>query len=584
MPDASVKIGLDSSEIDSKLAALHERVAQTGEGINRIGELIGVSFSAAGIVEATKSLVEFAVNIKHASDELDLSTDSYQGLVAAVQHGTGTAEDFEKAYGHLIQTVEKSRAGDVEATKSLNRLGVSWQEIKAMSVEEIFYKISDGVHDSTNKSRTFTDIVDVMGKTGKKLIPTLEQGAASLKKFADSVPKVSSQQIDEVEKLETRWNEAWRNMEVSALKTLFNIKDKLKDFDPIQFNPEFRAAQDARTNKDSIDEEAEFYRRHPHGKYGSYTNDGSVPSLEGTGPSVSSDQLAFARSDVMNDQPAYTPPTADGSGPLDDDPTHRLHNQTTLEIEKTQAEAERDSLDRAHKINSLLAERRRLLADNSKLDRSDTEQEKTYEANRKQIVELDRTIGQTEQDAAKAKLDLETRLHEMQLAAARETMTAENQVKSLEAEREERRTRIASLEKQGTKLAEDELATQRQKVAELDNEIRKRQIANFLKSPEEKASDAQRARDERRAANTIAARARQHAQEQAAGNNGVQGVDVFKRGHARATGEQFGPTPGEVRAGIDGRKDAVQAVTQMPVETMNVKVMNIDSIPSRGKK
>lgn len=121
-----VKIGVDSSNFESGI----KRVQNVGEkfGTNfksAVATKIGAALSVTAIAAYTKSIMNFAGEIKDLGEQMNLTTDQVQRL-QILANDTGIS--FDRLSAVLLKFEEarlKATSGDEDAAKSLKALGIS---------------------------------------------------------------------------------------------------------------------------------------------------------------------------------------------------------------------------------------------------------------------------------------------------------------------------------------------------------------------------------------------------------------------------------------------------------------------------
>lgn len=485
--DASLKLGLDGSGFQAALEKVNHGLEQIGEKALEIGEMLGVGFGTAEIIEAGKSLLEYASHIRDVSEGLELTTDKYQGFVAALRRGGASAEDFEKAYSKLIQRVESARRGSAEDVELFNRLGVSWQNLKSQSPDEIFLQIAEHVRTSKDHGAAFTDVLDLMGKTARKLVPGMQELGAGIKTFGEEAAKVSAEEIEQMDALQKRWEEGWEKMKANAIHALFGVKDALASIKRVGTEGNLTPAESASQKGDGmtiqeVAPEDEFAPigtpRRPVGKKRRVNSDGSETILNpDRPPGVKEDMRVLPPDDSEKER--VRPKAHETKG---EDPISLEMNTKLRELDEKRLAAQREGMSNGEKLTSFLEEQKILAGSLEQIDQSTIKGKREALALSGRGLDLERSIAAT-RNAVEADRDelnqAKEVTHELELEFAGRKSLAEMAKTTAEYDAKIN----AALRARKPELA-DELALQKQ-IA-----LAKEGAARLRMTPEEKHAEA----------------------------------------------------------------------------------------------
>jgi hypothetical protein len=173
MAEDKTKGGLDSAE--ARLKSFGARVGMVGAAM--------ASFAAAGLSAIGVMVKAFAGagdNISDAMNVTGLSSDFLQTL----QFG---AADAGVAFDALVAAVTKSNkllsdaaGGGKSANAALAKLGLTAAGLMALSPDERFKALAEAIDRIPDPAQRAAAAMSVFGKSGAKLLPALEGGAAAL--------------------------------------------------------------------------------------------------------------------------------------------------------------------------------------------------------------------------------------------------------------------------------------------------------------------------------------------------------------------------------------------------------------------
>jgi hypothetical protein len=133
------------------------------------------------------------------SDQLGISAESVQRLSFAFAQGGATQEDFVKGTAKLVDNMQSARDGSETAIKSFAKLGISLDEINNLSTEQMLVRIADGMKEADDPTRNLAAAMDLLGKSGRNLVPTLKEGGDELKKYMREARALTDQQVHDIE-------------------------------------------------------------------------------------------------------------------------------------------------------------------------------------------------------------------------------------------------------------------------------------------------------------------------------------------------------------------------------------------------
>jgi hypothetical protein len=170
-------LGLDASNFKAGLALATTGAKQAGAAI---ASVFGSShlhrfFSAAVVEEAIRRTLEYSHTIVELSKRTGLSTDEIQKFdYAATKAGIGLGQVIT-AFEKFQIAQAKAKGGDREAFGALTRLGLSSAQINSFKdAAEHFKLIGDRIKDTEISGQMLKDIVLVMGRSAREVLPVFK--------------------------------------------------------------------------------------------------------------------------------------------------------------------------------------------------------------------------------------------------------------------------------------------------------------------------------------------------------------------------------------------------------------------------
>ena len=210
MSEVKVEIKADTSMLATGLAKAQKNIESFGKDItSNITDklagafaggavLTGIGMLASGIVQAGKDVLDFAGNLQDTSEALGVTAEQLQGLESAFMMGGAGAEDVKKSLSKLSQAIADAQQNVGPARDAFDRLGVSFSTISSGDTNAVLMEIADGIRNSSNPVQAYAAALDLLGKSGIKMIPGLRGGADGIKELADASSKLSNQQVADI--------------------------------------------------------------------------------------------------------------------------------------------------------------------------------------------------------------------------------------------------------------------------------------------------------------------------------------------------------------------------------------------------
>ena len=218
--EIEVKMGLNTSGFRTELEKAKSLAGGFKSGISEVGGDIAKAFSAAAIVGAVNSVREFTEEIERTAKITGLSTDTIQGINYAMTQTGGDAADATNALEKLNLKIGEARDGNEGAIKSFQKLGIPLSDAQTM-----LGQIADKMAGAGSAAEQAEIAFEAFGKSGKELIPILQGGSAALQKMIDTAPKLSEDNIKNIERFNRTLKESGTTAEVWGGKLLGGIAD-----------------------------------------------------------------------------------------------------------------------------------------------------------------------------------------------------------------------------------------------------------------------------------------------------------------------------------------------------------------------
>lgn len=212
MSEVKVEIKADSSALATGLAKAQKNIQSFGKDVTTNitdklagaftggAVMAGIGALAAGVLVAGKSIMEFAGNLQDTSEQLGVTVEDLQGLHAAFRGGGASADDVDKAMVKLTENMDAASKAAGPARDRFDQLGISFEQITSGDPKAVLLAFGDAVKNSKNPTETLSAVIDLLGKSGKKLVPDLKQGSEALQELSDKADKLKNKDADAIAK------------------------------------------------------------------------------------------------------------------------------------------------------------------------------------------------------------------------------------------------------------------------------------------------------------------------------------------------------------------------------------------------
>ena len=160
-----VVLGLDAGEFNKNLGIAQQRLQGFNQSI--IGSRLGVAAVATGFAMAATSAIRFADGINDVAQASELSVQTVLRLNEAVVINGGKAEAAAMMVANFSRAVYEANHQNEDMQKSFKKLGISMDELRTKSMEELLSKGIKGfgnLKDSTDRAGVSMDIFKKVAK------------------------------------------------------------------------------------------------------------------------------------------------------------------------------------------------------------------------------------------------------------------------------------------------------------------------------------------------------------------------------------------------------------------------------------
>jgi hypothetical protein len=212
MSEVKVEIKADSSALATGLAKAQKNIDSFGKDVqskitdklssafSAAGVIGGIGVLAAGVISSGKAIMNFAGNLQDASESMGLTVEQLQGLHGAFMLGGASAEDVDKGISKLLQNMDTATNSVGPIRDAFDKLGVSFETISSGDPNAVILAIADGVKNAKNPTEAYAAALELLGKSGKKMMAGLMEGGVGLDELSKRVKKLSGEDAEAIAK------------------------------------------------------------------------------------------------------------------------------------------------------------------------------------------------------------------------------------------------------------------------------------------------------------------------------------------------------------------------------------------------
>ncbi len=203
----------DGSVVVEKFADKADKAGEKASGswkkIGTAATLAATAIGAAVLVQINRSL-QYADALSELSKRTGISTRSTQELQFAFTQSGASGEAYNAVMGRFVQTLGEAAGGSREAVDALRRVGITQDDLRRQSVEELYVRTSSALAGMTSTAeratvangifgRSYKDAANAINLSRKELEELRKQANVTGAVLDDQVVKNAKKTKDEME-------------------------------------------------------------------------------------------------------------------------------------------------------------------------------------------------------------------------------------------------------------------------------------------------------------------------------------------------------------------------------------------------
>ena len=195
---ATAKLALDASGMDR---GLQSAGASVDKFAKQAGTALVGAFAFDKIISGFSSAIEKGDQLQDIAEKFGVSASKLQLLGNAATVFGSNLEQVSAGLNKLSLAQQKAISGESGSealVDTFKEVGISMDQLKTMSAEDIFLKISDSFASGANEGRQFIIVNELLGKAQTDLIKVMNQGSASIIEQGESMGVWSDETISQL--------------------------------------------------------------------------------------------------------------------------------------------------------------------------------------------------------------------------------------------------------------------------------------------------------------------------------------------------------------------------------------------------
>lgn len=235
MNDSEVRIGteLDTSQAEKQSEKLGKSLAKNIGGGAKTAikgvAAIGTTMVAAGgvavgsLVKMAKATAETGDHIDKMSQKIGMSAEAYQKWDYVARISGTSIDGLRMGFRTLTNTIDKANKGNAEAVDKFKQVGVSMDDLKNKSREQIFEDTIKGLQNMKDETERSALANKLLGRAGMELGPMLNSTNADLDKLMKTAEDYGMIMSDKAVKASAQFQDSVTTMQM----TLQGMKNRM---------------------------------------------------------------------------------------------------------------------------------------------------------------------------------------------------------------------------------------------------------------------------------------------------------------------------------------------------------------------
>lgn len=217
-------LGIDNTQYKAGVRDSEKATERFQKKLANVGRMIGTAFSVGAIITATRKLIDFASEIQHTADNLQVSTDTLQGLNAmALRYGV-SVDVIGRALSKMLIAQDGVAKGEKRYADALAALNLDAETFINLDSAGALEAVGKAYSKASDQAGAFAAVSDLLGeRIGPRLIAFMKDlGEVGLQTWINKVKEagdlIDKELIAQLELLGTRNDQIMLRIQVGFAK------------------------------------------------------------------------------------------------------------------------------------------------------------------------------------------------------------------------------------------------------------------------------------------------------------------------------------------------------------------------------
>lgn len=226
----SVVISATTKEFESAITGLNSSVTGLGSTLNNTAKAVGAVFAAIQIGDQIQQVTTLTSHIDDLARKSGISASAVQELdYAARQSGSS----FDQISNALALMGNRLVEGDKSVVSSLQAMGLSFEDIRAMSPDQAFQAIGEAIATLPPGFEQSKAALDFFGRSGSQLLPVLTSDIGALRDRArDLGVVIGDDLVAKGDQLDDTWATVQQRMDNVRAQALLPLLEGFTSLSP----------------------------------------------------------------------------------------------------------------------------------------------------------------------------------------------------------------------------------------------------------------------------------------------------------------------------------------------------------------
>lgn len=192
----NLNVSLDKNAVALETARM--KAAETAVTMGELGATLkGLAMpllagaGAFGLGELVKDAQQSVLSLELLSEKTGIAIETLAGLEEVAKQNGISFDEVSTAMVRLARSQTLAIEGGKQQQQAFQRVGISVEELKNLTPEQLFYRLADAMQSAKNPGDAAATAIALLGRGGAALIPILRQGSEALREHIEAASAAS---------------------------------------------------------------------------------------------------------------------------------------------------------------------------------------------------------------------------------------------------------------------------------------------------------------------------------------------------------------------------------------------------------